>query len=258
MILLTALPRTGKSTAIQKIIQMLGIKNCGGFFTEEIRKDDERVGFMIKTLSGKKALLSHVDIESEYRISKYGVDLATFEKVCLEELKIAIVDEKIKYIIIDEIGPMQLFSEEYKRLLIKLLKSKKQVIGTIFMNQYEWLDDFKKKDDIELIEITFDNRDQLPLQIVEKVTKHDENMQRKINKARRYAIERERFISLNDGIEVHSEHGIRTIKIINGNYSCDCDFYKDNGTCSHIMAVINSNIQPLTKTKTESSKINKK
>ena len=224
---------------------IVGIKNCGGFFTEEIREDDERVGFMIKTLSGKKALLSHVDIESEYRISKYGVDLATFEKVCLEELKKAIVDEKIKYIIIDEIGPMQLFSEEYKRLLIKLLKSKKQVIGTIFMNQYEWLDDFKKKDDIELIEITFDNRDQLPLQIVEKVTKHDENMQRKINKARRYAIERERFITLNDRIEVHSEHGIRTIKIINGNYSCDCDFYKDNGTCSHIIAVINLNLNQL-------------
>ena len=81
LILLTALPRTGKSTAIKKIIQMLGIKNCGGFFTEEIRERDERVGFMIKTLSGKTGLLSHVNIESEYKISRYGVDLATFEKI---------------------------------------------------------------------------------------------------------------------------------------------------------------------------------
>ena len=258
MILLTALPRTGKSTAIQKIIQMLGIKNCGGFFTEEIRENGERVGFMIKTLSGKEGLLSHVNIESEYRISRYGVDLSAFERICLAELKNAIVDENIKYIIIDEIGPMQLFSEEYKSLLIELLKSKKQVIGTIFMNQYEWLDDFKKKEGIELIEITFDNRDELPLQIVEKVTENDEKMLRKINKAKRYSIEKERFVPFEDGIEVHSEHGTRIIRVINGNYSCDCDFYRENRTCSHIMAVINSNIQPLNNTKAEDLKIKKK
>ena len=43
MILLTALPRTGKSTAIKKIVNMLGNDNCGGFYTEEIREDGERV-----------------------------------------------------------------------------------------------------------------------------------------------------------------------------------------------------------------------
>lgn len=31
MILLTALPRTSKSTAIKKIVNMLGPTNCGGF-----------------------------------------------------------------------------------------------------------------------------------------------------------------------------------------------------------------------------------
>lgn len=242
MILLTALPRTGKTTAIHKIIQMLGIKNCGGFYTEEIRENGERVGFRIKTLSGKEGLLSHVNIESKYRISRYGVDLATFEDICLEELQKAINNENIKYIIIDEIGPMQLFSEEYKKLLLELLKSKKQVIGTIFMNSYEWLDDFKKQDGIELVEVTLDNRDELPLKIVESVTKNDEPMQRKINKAIRYSGERERFILFDDKIEIHSEHGIRTIKIVSGNYVCDCDFYKENGTCSHIMAAINLNL----------------
>ena len=42
MILLTALPHTGKSTAIKKIIELLGTSNCGGFYTEEIRENDER------------------------------------------------------------------------------------------------------------------------------------------------------------------------------------------------------------------------
>ena len=253
MILLTALPRTGKSTAIHKIIQMLGIKNCGGFYTEEIRENGERVGFRIKTLSGKEGLLSHVNIESEYRISRYSVDLNTFEDICLDELRRAVNDKNIKYIIIDEIGPMQLFSEKYKKLLLELLKSKKQVIGTIFMNSYEWLDDFKKQDGIELIEVTLENRNELPLKIVASITKNDEPMQRKINKAIRYSSERERFILSNDKIEMHSEHGIRTIKMVNGKYTCNCDFYKENGTCSHIMAAINLNLNEL-----EDSKIQKK
>lgn len=57
------------------------------------------------------------------------------------------MNDNIKYIIIDEIGPME------------LLNSKKPVIGTIYMNSYEWLDDFKKNEGIKLIELTMENRD---------------------------------------------------------------------------------------------------
>ena len=68
MILLTAQPRTGKSTAIKKIINMLGPNNYKGFSTEEIREDGERVGFRINTLSGKQPLLAHINIKSKYQI----------------------------------------------------------------------------------------------------------------------------------------------------------------------------------------------
>ena len=169
MILLTALPHTGKSTAIKKIIELLGISNCGGFYTEEIRKNDERVGFMIKTLSNKEGVLAHTNLQSEYKISRYGVDVTKFEELCLGEINRAINDDNIKYIIIDEIGPMELFSNRYKELLIELLNSKKPVIGTIYMNSYEWLDDFKKKEVINLIELTMENRDQIPFKIVDMI-----------------------------------------------------------------------------------------
>ena len=140
MILLTALPRTGKTTAIHKIVDMLGI-------------------------------LSHVNIDSKYKISRYGVDIDAFENICLEELRKAINDNHIKYIIIDEIGPMELFSNSYKKLLLDLLKCNKQVIGTIYMNSYEWLDDFKKLEGVQLIEITLENRDTIPQRIVDMVKK---------------------------------------------------------------------------------------
>lgn len=242
MILLTALPRTGKSTAIKKVVNMLGKENCGGFYTEEIREDGERVGFRICTLSGKTGILSHVNMESDYRISRYGVDLETFEALCISELESAIQDNNIKYIIIDEIGPMQVFSEKYKELLINLLNCDKPIIGTIFMNAYEWLDDFKKQKNVNLIEITFDNRDSLPLQLVELLSKNDEQFQRKIAKAKKYSTELERFKLLDDKIIIHSEHGTRTIKKEDGKYVCDCEYYKSNHTCSHIMAIINSSL----------------
>ena len=242
MILLTALPRTGKSTAIKKIVNMLGVDNCGGFYTEEIRENAERVGFRIKTLSGRTAILSHVNIQSDYKISRYGVDLKAFEDICLNELINAVNDPTIKYIIIDEIGPMQLFSTKYKEILIELLNCNKPIVGTIFMNPYEWLDDFKKNTNVKLVEITLDNRDILPLEIVEEISKNDIELQRKIQKAKRYSLELERFRIVDNKMLVSSEHGLRTITKEHGKYICDCDFYNKNKTCSHIITIINNNL----------------
>lgn len=238
MILLTAPPRTGKSTAIKKIVNMLGPQNCGGFYTEEIRKDGERVGFKIISLNGDEGILAHTQFESEYKISRYGVDLDTFENICLKELHRAIITNNIKYIIIDEIGPMQLFSEEYKEMLMKMLTIEKMVIGTIFYASYDWLDDFKKNEQVDLIEINENNRNEIPFDVIESVSKDDEKYQRKIQKARRYVLEPERFISEGNKTIINSEHGTRTVIHENGKYICNCEYYKVNGTCSHIIATI--------------------
>ena len=242
MILLTGPTRTGKSTAIKKIVGMLGIKNCGGFCTEEIRENDERVGFRIKTLSGKTGILAHININSEKRISEYGVDMRFFKEFCISELQEAIDNDDVKYIIIDEVGPMQVLSMEYRELLIKLLKSEKIVIGTIFLNPSEWLDDFKKMDGLELVNVSLENRNEIPLQMVERLAMNDETLKRKIEKAKRYCTERERFRVFDNYVEVRGDHGIRIVKKENNNYTCNCDFYMEHGTCSHIIATINLNL----------------
>lgn len=238
MILLTAPPRTGKSTAIRKIVNMLGREKCGGFYTEEIRKDGERVGFKIISLNGEEGILAHISFDSEFKISRYGVDLDTFEKICLKELHRAISTDSIKYIIIDEIGPMQLFSEEYKELLMQMLSIDKKVIGTIFYASYDWLDDFKKNEHVKLIEIDENNRNDITLQIVEEITKEDFAFQKKIAKAKKYIMEPERFECVDNKTIINSEHGVRTVIFENNRYSCDCEYYKENGTCSHIISTI--------------------
>ena len=131
MYVLTAPPKTGKSTAIKKIINMLGAKNCCGFYTKEMIENGQRVGFKIVTLSGKEGVLAHVSYDGEYIIGKYGVNLEEFEKVALTELEDIINTGGDKDVIIDEIGPMQLFSDKYKELLLKIASTDKKIIGEV-------------------------------------------------------------------------------------------------------------------------------
>ncbi|MDI6815242.1 MAG: nucleoside-triphosphatase, partial [Dehalococcoidales bacterium] len=72
--LLTGRPGTGKTSIIkQAVAKMKG--RAGGFYTEEIRSQGVREGFRLVTLDGQSAILAHIDIHSQYRVSKYGVDI---------------------------------------------------------------------------------------------------------------------------------------------------------------------------------------
>ena len=235
MLLLTAPPRTGKSTAIKKIITCLGVDNCAGFWTKQITKDGERVGFEINLCSGEKAVLAHVDSPSSLRVSRYGVNIETFEDICVPSLIKA--KQSNSYIIIDEIGPMQLFSEKYKDILMELINSNK-VIGTIFYDTYPWIDEFKKLPQNTLIPLTKENRDEMPLRVLRKITKDDDLLQSKIERAGNYIKTPEIFSVQGEQITVNSKHGPRTIAIENGFPVCDCEFFKQYGTCSHVIAAV--------------------
>jgi nucleoside-triphosphatase len=170
MYLLTAKPRTGKSTAIKRLIDKLGNNKCIGFFTDEIKENGIRVGFQINTLSGKQGNLAMVGFDSEIRIGRYGVNITSFEELCLPELnKIVTEGLDFDYVIIDEIGPIQMHSESFKEMLIQLLNSGKTIIGTIFYESYPWIDEFKLKDGVNLIELTYENRENIIDELLELI-----------------------------------------------------------------------------------------
>ena len=68
-IFLTGAPSSGKTTVIKKIIEKLD-HPANGFYTEEERVDGKRVGFLMKTLDGRKGYLAHQDIKSNFHIKK--------------------------------------------------------------------------------------------------------------------------------------------------------------------------------------------
>lgn len=154
----------GKTTVIKKIIPLLGGK-AGGFFTEEIRVMDKRLGFRIVTLEGEDGILAHVDCSSNFKVGKYRVDLNSFERIAIPALENAMKNKLI--IVIDEIGKMELFSVKFREMVKTILDGEKPLLGVVKENDDVFTAGIKKRMDISLIPVNYENRETLPEKIVE-------------------------------------------------------------------------------------------
>lgn len=164
MILITAKPRTGKSTLIQKLMNQIGIANCIGFYTEEIKENNLRIGFKLKLMDGREELLALAGMNSEIKIGRYGIDIKRFEETCIPMLKQALDGKKV--IIIDEIGPMQVVSQDFRDMLLQLADKNCNAFGTIFYESFPWIDDFKLHKNVQLIELNIENRDNIVYDLI--------------------------------------------------------------------------------------------
>jgi nucleoside-triphosphatase THEP1 len=166
-ILITGLPRTGKTTLILDIIREMK-KKVIGFVTKEIRVNNMREGFSIETFSGlNKILASKKYKESKFRVASYGVYIENVDLV-VEELTIKSEKQKHDFIIIDEIGKMELFSSNFKKFVLKGLDTKK-VLGTIMLRDNEFTRNIKKREDTLVFNLTKENRESVKKDIMELV-----------------------------------------------------------------------------------------
>jgi nucleoside-triphosphatase len=157
-ILLTGLPGIGKTSLIIKMSELLRSARPAGFYTSEIREGGIRTGFEIRGLGGERAILSHNDIQSPYKVGKYAVDVNAFETY----LKAAdLLASPAPIIIIDEIGKMECFSQLFLDLVIKLLDSEKVVLASISLRGDRFIDLIKTRKDIGLFVVLRENRDEL-------------------------------------------------------------------------------------------------
>lgn len=162
--LLTGRPGTGKTSLIkQAVAEMKG--KAGGFYTEEIRSQGVRQGFKLVTLDGQDAILAHIDIHSPYRVSKYGVDIDSLDRVGVSALHKAA--GQCDLVIIDEIGKMELFSANFREAVSQIIGSGKRVLGTIMLNSNPWADTIKLKPQVKVIAITQANYHQVLKDLLE-------------------------------------------------------------------------------------------
>ena len=156
--LLTGNPGTGKTSLIkQAVADFEG--EAGGFYTEEIRSQGTRHGFRLVTLDGQQAILAHIDIQSRYRVSKYGVDIQSLDRVGVSALHMAA--EQCDLIVIDEIGKMELFSADFREAVLEIIGGGKRVLGTIMLHSNPWADAIKRQPQVKLVTATRANYNQV-------------------------------------------------------------------------------------------------
>ena len=162
---LTGIPGIGKTTVVKKVYSMAPDR-FAGFWTQEIREKDRRLGFEIVTTEGHRAPLAHVEFDSPHRVGRYGVDVRGFEEVVMPLLENAL-HRRDKIILVDEIGKMELLSRRFAEWVKEMLNSDVSVLATIPIKDVHPLVS-KIRREYPVIEVTLKNRNDLPREIARR------------------------------------------------------------------------------------------
>jgi len=161
-IFITGNPGVGKTTLVRALLEELDV-TAGGFYTQEIRISGKRTGFKIITLDGQEGILSSVDIQSPYRVSRYGVNMKDLENIGAQSIFNALKHHSL--IVIDEVGKMELFSKKFQQTLLRVLDSEKPLLGTIMQRDNSFTRNIKRRQDTEVITLTRANFDTVKEQV---------------------------------------------------------------------------------------------
>ena len=170
-ILLTGLPGCGKTTAVRQIIATLDSKKVAGFYTQEIRQNNVRKGFRWARLDGANGILAHVDIKGPFKVGKYGVDVAGFEKSVVPILDIEQADAEL--FILDEIGKMECLSKKFVAVIRRLFASDKSVLATVAQKGTGLISEVKNYPDIKIFKLTQQSRAKTITEILQTLNYED-------------------------------------------------------------------------------------
>ncbi len=166
-IILTGLPGCGKTTAVMRICDALKDMRLAGFYTEEIRDREARMGFRWKRLDGTEGILAHVDIKDKFRVGRYGVDVAGFERDVVPILDAVRTDAVF---VIDEIGKMECFSQKFVEAVRRLFAGDKPVLATVARKGTGLIAEVKNYPAVKLFTLTEHSRDSVVEQIMGKLS----------------------------------------------------------------------------------------
>ena len=180
LLLLTGSPGVGKSTVLLHIIQALKARgyHVGGMISNEARSNVMRVGFEILDLSsGQHGWLARANEPVGPQVGRYRVNMHDLDGIGVQAILRAV--ESSDVIAIDEVGPMELFSERFRDAVKKAIESGKLIVGVVHWRaRNKLIDELKANPDAEAFVVTREDREKLEETIVEKAAdflKHSQN-----------------------------------------------------------------------------------
>lgn len=148
-----------------QVLAHLNYKKVAGFYTQEIREGNIRKGFGWKRIDGAEGILAHVDIKGPFRVGKYGVDVAGFEKFVVPILGIERADTEL--FIIDEIGRMECLSQKFVTAVRQLFTSDKSVLATVAQKGAGLITEVKNYPGAKLFNLTRQGHDKTIIEILQ-------------------------------------------------------------------------------------------
>jgi nucleoside-triphosphatase len=166
-ILLEGRPGSGKTTLARRVVAGLRERDIPvtGFTTEEIREAGTRVGFAIETVDGERGTLANTELPGPPRVGKYGVDLDALERLAIPALR----RTAGTLVVIDELGKMELASRPFRDAVEELFASDAAVVATVHVFRHKFTDALKARPDVERLQVTAANRDDLARVLVRKL-----------------------------------------------------------------------------------------
>lgn len=130
--IVTGPPGVGKSTLVSRVV--LRLKSAGvivgGCTTGERRVKGERVGFSIRDVTnGTQGELASVSRNLGPRVGRYRLNLSDLASVGAKGLSDAAKVSEL--IVIDELGPMELTSPEFRRAAKECIASGKPILAVV-------------------------------------------------------------------------------------------------------------------------------
>jgi len=166
-ILIRGRPGVGKTTFVKTVVKKIA-GSYTGFFTEEIRRGTERVGFKIVAFDGSTGMLAHKNHPGPCRLAQYGVNIEDFERVAIPQLETV----KSNWLVIDEIGKMELLSERFKKIVPGLFSlDSLSIIATIPVCRLPFIDALIKNHNPRVFELDIHNRERIAREVETLITR---------------------------------------------------------------------------------------
>lgn len=130
--LLTGRPGSGKTTIMLEVAERLKGRGfrIGGMVTREVRREGTRIGFEVSNLAtGERGVLARVGSGGGPRIGKYIVNLGDLEAVGVEAIRQALKEADVVFV--DEVGPMELYSQAFRQAVLEVMESGKPLVATV-------------------------------------------------------------------------------------------------------------------------------
>lgn len=171
--LITGRPRSGKTSVIERVMSILRERGfrAGGIYCPEIREGEVRVGFkIIDIMTGEERILAHVRQREGPQVSKYRVNVTNIDE--LSEAAIGRALREADFVVIDEIAPMELYSEGFSRAVRSALDSSKPLLAIIHQRTTTgFIGGVKAREDVKIFEVVPETRVSLPERLAELMVK---------------------------------------------------------------------------------------